>query len=514
MPPDFAPFSIALHHFFGSKQPVFSGKMNFLNKIISVFNTHAEAPAFCIQNKFYTYSDLGLVVASIQSKIKENCPGEQNLGIVIKDDLETYASILAIFLSGKTYIPIHPAYPVERASQIIEQAGIKYLLSKTENNTYPNVTVIATGKTPLDETGSISLAAFPLDETNAYILFTSGSTGVPKGVPITCHNLDSFVNAFDALGYKTDHNDRFLQMFELTFDLSVMSYLIPLCTGACVYTVPDTGMKFTNIYNVLETRKITFALMVPSVLANLRPYFEEIDLPDMRYSLFCGEALYKDVLQEWMRCVPNAVVENVYGPTEATIFCLTYKIGGNITDYNGIVSIGAPMQDMDAIVVDEAYKQLPDGEKGELCLYGNQLTPGYLNAEKTREAFFEQNGKRYYRTGDIAFRNEEGNFIYCGRIDHQVKIQGFRIELSEIEFHLRAITGSSNVVALAVNSPNGLMQISVVFEGGDRDTTDILEILKTKVPPYMIPAQVHFVIAFPLNTSGKTDRKALQKMIA
>ena len=489
--------------------------MNFLSKIISAFKDHGARPAFCIQNKYYSYAELESIVSSVQLKINENCGNEQNIGIVVHDDIETYASILAIFISGKTYIPIHPGYPAERAGQIFEQAGIKYLLAKTITDTYSGVTTIATGEESPENTGKLSTSSFSLDKTNAYILFTSGSTGVPKGVPITYFNLDSFVNAFDALGYKTDHNDRFLQMFELTFDLSVMSYLIPLCKGACVYTIPDSGMKFTNIYSVLTTHKITFALMVPSVLANLRPYFEEIDLPDMRYSLFCGEALYKDVVAEWMRCVPNAVVENVYGPTEATIFCLTYRITDvhNISEYNGIVTIGTPMQDMEAIVVNDSYKQLPEGEKGELCLYGNQLTPGYLNADKTREAFFELDGKRYYRTGDIAFKNEDGNFIYCGRVDHQVKIQGFRIELSEIEFHLRAITGSSNVVALAMNAPNGMMQISVVFEGAENDPEPVLETLKTKVPPYMIPAAVHFVATFPLNTSGKTDRKALQKMI-
>ncbi len=490
--------------------------MNFLNKITSVFNTYAERNAFCIQNKFYSYTDLLALTASIQTTINSRCPGEQNIGIVIKDDIETYASILAIFFSGKTYIPIHPTYPPERTDQIIEQAGIKFLLSKTDDTSYLGATLIATGYSSDQKNSDIALASFPFEKTNAYILFTSGSTGVPKGVPITYHNLDSFVTAFSALAYEIDCNDRFLQMFELTFDLSVMSYLIPLCHGACVYTIPDSGMKFTNIYNVLSTHKITFALMVPSVLANLRPYFEEIDLPDMRYSLFCGEALYKDVVVEWLRCVPNAVVENVYGPTEATIFCLTYKIedAATIIEYNGIVTIGTPMQGMEAIVVDDAHQELPDGEKGELCLYGNQLTPGYLNAEKTKDAFFELNGKRYYRTGDITFRNEDGNFIYCGRVDHQVKIQGFRIELSEIEFHLRAITGSSNVVALAVNAPNGMMQITAVFEGEESDTEPTLEALKTKVPPYMIPAAVHFVATFPLNTSGKTDRKALQKMIA
>ncbi len=487
--------------------------MNFLNKIIAALKAHPGRQAFCIQDTFYTYSQLFSRVASIQSKINENCPGEQNVGIVINDDIETYASILALLFLGKTYIPVHPGYPSDRVGQILEQGSIKYLLSKKEVAYNGAETIVTGGYTPGSGIAPVP-PEFAFGNTNAYILFTSGSTGVPKGVPITYHNLDSFVSAFDALGYGATEQDRFLQMFELTFDLSVMSYLVPLCHGACVYTIPDNGMKFMSIYNVLVKHNITFALMVPSVLANLRPYFEEIDLQDMRVSLFCGEALYKDVVTEWMACVPNARVENVYGPTEATIFCLTYQINpGQITDYNGIVAIGAPMAGMGAILADEHNKQLPDGERGELCLHGDQLTPGYLDPEKTKLAFFEVDGIRYYRTGDISFRNEAGDFIYCGRVDHQVKIQGFRVELSEVEFHLRAITGSSNVVALATSNANGLTQIDVIFEGEKADTEPVMDALKTKVPTYMLPAQIHFVTTFPLNTSGKTDRKALQKMI-
>ncbi len=488
--------------------------MNFLNKILSALKAHPERQAFCIQDRFYTYTELFAIVAGIQSQINDTCPGEQNIGIIISDDIETYASILALMFAGKTYIPIHPDYPAERAGQILEQAKIKYLLSKADKTYAGAKTIVTDGAA--SAVSMSSMPQFEFSTTNAYILFTSGSTGVPKGVPITYCNLDSFIDAFHALGYNATEQDRFLQMFELTFDLSVMSYLAPLCYGACVYTIPDSGMKFMSIYSVLEKHNITFALMVPSVLANLRPYFEEIDLQAMRVSLFCGEALYKDVVTEWMKCVPNAQVENVYGPTEATIFCLTYKVSGtaNITDYNGIVAIGAPMQGMGSIVVDEHNKPLPDGEKGELCLSGNQLTPGYLDPEKTKQAFFELDGTRYYRTGDVSFRNADGDYIYCGRADHQVKIQGFRVELNEIEFHLRAITGSSNVVALAMNSANGLTQIDVVFEGAKTDTDPVIETLKTKVPPYMLPAQIHFVATFPLNTSGKTDRKALQKMIS
>ncbi len=490
-------------------------EMNFLNKIQAVFEKYPGRNAMCIKDTYYTYSSFASKIAAIQHDIEEDSGNEQRIGIIVSDDVETYASILAVLLSGKTYIPIHPNYPAERIAQIIEQAQLKIILAKAGENFHLSIPVTDTTSIPPENNPDITMPVASLAERNAYILFTSGSTGIPKGVPISYFNLDSFVAAFYALGYELSENDRFLQMFDLTFDLSVMSYLIPFCLGACVYTIPESGMKYTNVYHVLETYNITIALMVPSILSYLRAYFSEIRLPHLRYSLFCGEALYKDIVKEWMECVPNAAIDNVYGPTEATIFCLAYKInnGGDIPDYNGIVTVGKPMRGMDAIVVDDNLNPSDDKEKGELCLYGKQLTAGYLDPERTKEAFFEHNGEKYYRTGDIVFKDAHGNFMYCGRVDHQVKIQGFRVELSEIEFHLRKITGIANVVALDISAANGISQVYAVFEGEKSDTGMMMEELKTKLPVYMIPSQVYFVPSFPLNANGKIDRNALRKII-
>jgi non-ribosomal peptide synthetase component F len=308
--------------------------------------------------------------------------------------------------------------------------------------------------------------------------------------------------------------DRFLQMFDLTFDLSVMSYLIPLCIGASVYPVPEKGMKFMTVYSILEEHNISFALMVPSILSSLRQYFPEISLPAMRYSLFCGEALHKDVSLEWMKCIPNAIVENVYGPTEATIFCLTYRLDPTkeIVESNGIVCIGTPMEGMGAIVADENNQPVADGEKGELCLSGHQLTPGYLDPEKSKPVFFDLNGVRHYRTGDIAYRRTDGNFIYCGRLDHQVKIQGFRVELGEIEHHARTVY-ACNAVAIPVTNAQGMSQIDIVLEKETTNKDTIIAGLKDRLPSYMVPTDVHFITPFPLNVNGKIDRKALTKTI-
>jgi D-alanine--poly(phosphoribitol) ligase subunit 1 len=488
--------------------------MLFTTEIIAILHKYPGRNAFCIRGQFYTYAAFGQKIATLKKELLTNWPAQQNIGLVVTDEIETYAAYIAIMLAGKTCVPIHPTHPADRASQIIELSELKVVFSAPAR-TYEGITMLDSAALCAQHVSDEIIApTIEAEQTNAYILFTSGTTGIPKGVPITYRNLDSFIRAFHALGYKLNEEDRFLQMFDLTFDLSVMSFVIPLCLGGCVYTVSDIGMKYTNIYGILEEHRITCALMVPSVITFLRPYFDEVSLPDMRYSLFCGEALHKDVVAEWAACVPNAVVENVYGPTEATIFCLTYNVNAaaTITDYHGIVSLGKPMENMEAIVVDENDKQLPNGDKGQLCLYGAQLTPGYLSAEKTKEAFFDAYGKRYYRTGDIAFVNVDGDFMYCGRVDHQVKVQGYRVELSEIEFHLRKISGKANVVAVLVNA-NGNDRIDAIFEGAQYDTSEIVDGLKSKLPSYMIPSQVHFVGSFPLNANGKTDRNALKKMI-
>jgi acyl-coenzyme A synthetase/AMP-(fatty) acid ligase len=327
------------------------------------------------------------------------------------------------------------------------------------------------------------------------------------------------MDAFFALGYEIDENDRFLQSFTLLFDLSIMCYMIPLTKGSCVYTVPEEGIKYINIYSILQEHKITFALMVPSILSCLRPFFNEIRLEKMRYSLFCGEALQADILNEWNECVPNALIQNVYGPTEATIFCLVYNWSRDNSKnkvYTEIVSIGKPMENMEAIVIDDENKVLPENEKGELCLAGYQLTEGYLNnPEKNKKAFFinKVNGeeKIFYKTGDVAFKDEQNDFMYCGRKDYQIKIYGFRVELGEIEHFAREYLKTINVVAIAYKNNFGTMQIHLFVENYNGDVSDIKNHLRNKLPEYMVPSQITSIPYFPLNANGKIDRNELTK---
>ena len=492
-------------------------KEDILYRIADSFDMYEAFNAFCIEGTYYSFKDFGNRIAAIQLQIEENAPNENFIGLIAFDSIDTYAALIAILFSGKGYVPIHPEHPLARNNSVVEQSGISWVISsdvKPDNTiTYDHLQFI--NPSSLDFPDSKIKIQNQNPDSFAYLLFTSGTTGIPKGVPICRKNLNAFFDGFSHLNYPLESGDRCLQMFDLTFDLSVMSYLAPLSVGACVYTVPSGNMKFASVYNLLEEYEITFALMVPSFIQFLRPYFDEIRLEKMRVSLFCGEALNDALVNEWHECVPNAIVENVYGPTEATIFCTTYTCSliEPLKSYQGSVCIGKPMKDVQTIIIDETKREVAKGEKGELCLAGSQLTEGYWNLnEKNKLAFFIFNidGKdtMFYSTGDVCFIDFEGDIHYCGRLDHQVKIQGYRLVLGEIELHAREIIQQCRVASVVKQMPTNAL-IYLYVENSEVLSDSILKSLKEKLPAYMVPTEIVHLKNFPLNSNGKVDKNAL-----
>jgi len=489
--------------------------------ILSRFRAYAtrnpDRPAIFVDDRFYTYGEFGGLCAATSGLLKAHDvqPGDR-VGILAENNVYTYASLLGILSCGAGYVPLNPHNPVERNRGIIADAGIKVLLYTDQEGTTRELSgPSGTGCHPLNNRVTPSSGSLdPVDQMHddlCYLLFTSGTTGRPKGVPIYHRNLSAFLTMMLESGkYDFNCNDRFLQMFELTFDLSVFSFLVPLSVGASVCPIPRKEMASLEVADTLETREITVALMVPSVINFLRPYFGEINLPHVRYSLFCGEALYHETLAGWAQCVPHAKIENLYGPTEATIFCFRYEWRRGESAHakgKGIVPIGRPMEGM------QAFKLSDDAsdEEGELCLSGDQVTLGYWNnPSKTAEAFGATNsGEKFYRTGDLCKIDGAGDFLYLGRIDNQVKVDGHRVELEEVEFHARVFCGEQQVVATVTTSEVGSNFIVLFLESEGVRRADLTEYLRKHLPEYMIPKEIVTVSPFPLNINGKIDRKAL-----
>lgn len=495
-----------------------------INNIVGSIQKHQDRNAFYIKEKYYTYKELGIKITDIKTELLPHLPTikPKHIGVIINEDFESYVSCVSILLCGYGYVPLNPLSPNERNFETIQQAEIKVILTsqKTESDKFykdKGVNIIYTD--------DIAKGVLNLDFPNAndldpaYVIFTSGSTGKPKGTPLSRANLNAFLDSVGLLNWKIDENDRFLQMSSMTFDMSILTFIIPLCIGACIYTVPEYEIKYMYGLQLMIEHEITFIAVVPSTLSYLKPYFGEINLSSIRYSLVCGEAFPIELAQLWQKSAPSSQIINIYGPTEATVFThsYVYKDGVNEKSYNDIMALGALVKNIEGIILDDSGKEVSIGDKGELCICGTQLTSGYLlNSQKNEESFFEYNKdgmkRRFYRTGDIVFIDNEKTYFYVGRKDTQVKIQGHRVELGDIEKNARDITKTEKTIAIALKNSMGNYYIHLFVQGDGISKGEIIEFLKGRIPYYMIPSKVSFLESIPLNANGKMDKIALAKI--
>ncbi len=490
-----------------------------LNPILNSIEKYSDRNAFCINETLYTYNVFGQNISKIRGAIQSNRYNNKIVGLVINDDIETYASIISLWMEGCCYVPLHPNWPLERCLDICDQIKVDLILDSSDDTRYDDSIVLKTKNLEYSKDLLVPIQNISEDAL-AYILFTSGSTGKPKGVQLSRRNIASFMDSFWKTGVKIDENDRCLQAFDLTFDVSVQSYLVALTRGACCYTIPYGQIKYIYASSLIDEHKLTFGAMAPSMLRYLKPYFEEFDSTSLKACILTAEACPLALMEEWYKYATNVELYDFYGPTEATIYCTYYKLSrnGKNKSLNGIISIGKPMANVIGLILDENGNEVPRGEKGELCVAGAQVTCGYFNnPEKNAEAFFmkEINGEqvRFYHTGDLCYEDEDGDIMYSGRLDHQAKIQGFRVEMGEIEFHAREFLRDKNVVCMAYDNADSLTEIAMFIENGEMDTTDLIAYMRTKMPSYMIPSKIIFEKEFPLNGNDKIDKVYLKSLI-
>lgn len=509
-----------------------------------------ERTALEVEGKALSYRAMHERAASIAATLSRAVPGDDPplTGVYGLRSEIAFTGVVASLYRGHGYVPLNPQFPVERTRKMLERSGVRGVI--VDQTALKQLEELLVGVAPglvflLPDVADVSALAarlgplghrvlgaadlLPASECTfgqvdpnaiAYLLFTSGSTGIPKGVMVAQRNVLHFVDAMTER-YGITETDKFSQTFDMTFDLSAFDMFVAWEKGACV-CCPTMAQKSLPASWINEA-KLTIWFSVPSTgaLMNKLRMLPPNKYPHLRYSLFCGEALPIEITEKWQKAAPNSVLENLYGPTELTIACTLYRWNSATSPAEcemGVVPIGDPYPAMEVLVADESLVEVPIGETGELLMTGPQLSLGYWkDPEKTAAAFVTPPGKStiYYRTGDRVRRPQPGKpMTYLGRIDFQIKIQGYRVELGEIEAVAREAGGVD--VAIAVGWPlssSGADGV-VVFLGAEQADTDaVMARLKERLPAYMVPSQIRTIGTFPLNSNGKVDRKALTDML-
>ena len=501
--------------------------------------------ALVVDGERLSYLALQRLAAKIASAVLQHTEDMSPLVALLAHRSKTaYASILGILSAGKGYVPLNPKFPLERTRSMLDLSGCKIQIVGKEGFPHLPKLLIDAGR-PLtvilpdafDEGGLSS--DFPqhrfvpsrkmtdgdtfssrpkIDPTAiAYLLFTSGSTGQPKGVPIPQSSVRSYLQ-YVCDRYDVNETDRFSQQFDLTFDLSVHDMFVCWERGACLLSVPEKSVMAPAKF--IREHQLTVSFSVPSVigvLAKMR-LLSPGCFPSLRYSLFCGEPLAVSYAQLWQEAAPNSILENLYGPTETTIAISHYRWNKTRSPeecVNGIVPIGWIFDGQACRVTDANRKGVPVGVRGELCLCGSQVTTGYWNEPaRTQEQFVQLPGageSPWYRTGDMVQQDANGCLYYLGRADHQVKIRGYRVELQEIEGVLRRACGTEQVVSIAWPVENGNAEGVVAFVSGvdDLDHDRVLDYCSRVLPGYMVPRKLFLCDEMPLNANRKIDRARL-----
>ena len=452
-----------------------------------------------------------------------------------------FIGILGALFRGHGYVPLNPKFPADRTRHMLEASECSAII--VDHNGEPLLSEVIEGKaglllifpehqdkaelqarysahdvfvgSDLTHPGSWEMPS-PEPDDIAYLLFTSGSTGTPKGVMVSHANIGHFLNVMMAR-YKLDESDRFSHMFDLVFDLSLFDLFMAWKAGGCVCCPNADELLLPAGY--IDRTHLTVWFSVPSVaVLSLRlRQLEAGRFPNLKWSLFCGEALPADAAAAWAKSASSSTLENLHGPTELTLACALYRWKGDASlaeCRNDIVPIGAPYPGMRVLVAGDAFEPAAPGESGELLMTGPQVALGYWNDPKKTAAAFQphpESGEIYYRTGDLVrWSDDQERLEYIGRVDNQVKIHGMRVELGEIEAIIRELTNAPRVVAVGypVDS-NGISGVTCFVEGPEIEAAPILQRAKNRLPAYMVPKKLICVADFPLNANGKVDRKAL-----
>ena len=495
----------------------------------------------------WTYQQLRDEAGAIAAALRAAGLGAGRVGVFASRSLTAYAGSLAVFGAGAAHVALNPAHPVARGASIAAQAELSTLLVGAEGlsalsallSAAPGIqAVVAPHSADLSalagahpgvrfwDADAVAALAAPLEAPPvawgdlAYLVFTSGSTGAPKGVPISHGNLSAYMRNVRELAAPVA-DDRVATTYELTFDIALHDMFMAWWSGATLCVV--SARQLTAPARFIRKQRITYwfsvasAAMLMEQQGTLRPGV----FPLLRISMLCGEPLPGRSAARWAEAAPNSVLYNVYGPTETTMEMAFYPWDPERSlsrCRRGVVPIGIPFDDHDHILLDTSGAEITGAGQGELLLRGPQVGQGYWGLpEKTAKTFVTIPGHAgtWYRTGDRIERDEEGMYHFVSRIDFMVKLRGHRIELGEVEAATRDAAETSLVAVLPHPMIGGNAQGLVAFVSGgpELDAAGIRARLAERLPSAMIPDRIERLESLPLNANRKIDRRALAALL-
>ncbi len=472
-------------------------------EIAKNLNELGDKIAIVIDGEEFSYDYLRSRVSALSKIILRKSKHQERIGLQLQDNIDCYVGLVSLLLTGRTFVPVNEGFGMTQNTFMLETGEIEKVIQSADTGFLrdlkqkKNFEIISSKEEDGDRVQVV-------ESEQAYLLFTSGSTGNPKGVPISHENLDQFIQGIiKDEDWELDSSDRFLQPFNLSFDLFVFTVYLPLTLGATFLTVPLNRIAIYSAAHLKE-ENITVSLLVPSTMKIINKLSSSLTFDSLRLSFFCGEALYASDLKDWMKSTPNAKQINIYGPTEATVAFTKYVWNENSNEEvrNDIVPIGVPFGN-------NILGLLKDENGNELLLGGPQVFSKYVGTDK--DPFIERDNIRFYRTGDICEINSRGNYLFIGRNDGQVKVDGYRIEISDVENKLKKVFPERQIVVVHKTNSEKLCSLHAFISGDKID--DIQLKVEQSVPDYMRPSSFNFIDAIPLNMNGKTDRKKLKTLI-
>ena len=505
-----------------------------------------DAEAVRLLDQALTYAELEKLSNQLAHALIEIgvVPGDR-IGIYLHKSPAAIAGVFGIMKTGACYVPVDPNAPGLRLAEIARQCGFRALITSSSfydklsaafPDEFPMAAIFFIDKCPdtaLPAPGFTFADSLPsqpaappavnvIDQDLAYILFTSGSTGSPKGVMLSHLNALTFINwACDT--FAISNVDRLSNHAPWNFDLSVFDIFAAIKTGAAISLVPEGLSAFpVQLSSFIQNQKITVWYSVPMVLTMLgsRGKLHERDLSRLRLILFAGEVFPIKHLRNLRRMLPQPRMANLYGPTETNV-CTWYEVGQIPENQTTPVPIGKACANMAVIAIDEAGRPvLAPGREGLLYARGSNVMQGYYGRPSESAACFIGNpfasgrDERLYCTGDWVTIDDKGNFLLIGRKDHMIKTRGYRVELGEIEAVMVAHPAVNEAVALAIPDEaigNTIHAIVTINDSNSLPSTELKRHCAEKLPSYMVPEEIQFCETLPRTGTGKIDRQRLQR---